>query len=368
MSVRILVGHDGSCPHVKRGVVPEGARTFRILPDIDLREPLPGGARMNVRLKNTGSRRYRVAVTVDWQGSHRAVNYDMGFVRHRDEQEWTQVKGHRRRNIVRFNLSVRPGLTEFGLYPAYNYRTYCTFMRRLEKSGAQVKRLAMSREKREVWLATFPALTKNARHFVVQARDHAYETAGSFCIEGIATFLASDDPVARFLRSKFTVVLIPMTNPDGVYNGFTRFTRENGTDMNRMITRPDPVHRALKRRIDALRPFVHLNLHNWQKKNLDGLLCYHTDTARRFEELLPADQAHEKKWLVETIQDYLTARKLTAIPETAKSWKDYCTETFDGEGMVLEFPWYQRTTADMRQKGADAFKAMALAVIEKHGL
>jgi len=64
------------------------------------------------------------------------------------------------------------------------------------------------------------------------ARQHSWETGGSFVAEGAIRFVLSDDPEARRLRERVVFSFIPMADPDGVARGGVRFNG-NGYDVNR---------------------------------------------------------------------------------------------------------------------------------------
>ena len=64
------------------------------------------------------------------------------------------------------------------------------------------------------------------------ARQHSWETGGSFVAEGAIRFVLSDDPEARRLRDRVIFKFIPMADPDGVVRGGVRFNA-NGYDVNR---------------------------------------------------------------------------------------------------------------------------------------
>ena len=64
------------------------------------------------------------------------------------------------------------------------------------------------------------------------ARQHAWESGGSFVAEGAIRLILSGDPEARRLRDRVIFKFIPMADPDGVARGGVRFNA-NGYDVNR---------------------------------------------------------------------------------------------------------------------------------------
>jgi len=372
--VEVLTGFDGSSPQIAEGVRREATDRFVLVPGYGSREGTSqersaGGARFYTRLSNRGAGPACVTVVADWQTPGRAQNFDYGYVRHETDDEWTQVPAVREEARATYALELRPGLTELGALPGYNYETCCAFVDRMRDAGVAVRTIGQSREGRDLHLLHFPSPNPGAKPFFLQARDHPYETAGNFCAEGVAQFLLSDDPVAAYLRTKYAVWLAPMTNPDGVVNGLSRLTWEQGANMNREVNDvSDPAHDALKGAIDAVRPFVHMNVHNWTYRFRDGLLCNEEGTARRIQEHMPADAAHYKRWRVQTAYDFLREGKLSFSPDASRSWKNYCKNRFGAQGCTFEFPWFGLSTADMRDKGRRAFAALGLAVIEEEDL
>ena len=63
-------------------------------------------------------------------------------------------------------------------------------------------------------------------------RQHAAETASSHMLEGMINFLISDDVNACGFRNNYVWYIVPMVNPDGVYDGNSRATSE-GVDPNK---------------------------------------------------------------------------------------------------------------------------------------
>lgn len=110
----------------------------------------------------------------------------------------------------------------------------------------------------------------------IMARQHAWETHTSFCIEGAIRYLLDD--AAAGLREQVVFKLLPMMEPDGVRAGASRFNRL-GWDTNRHWDETDPSnpeHRRLRPEICAGKGAVmdwlaagravdlHLNLHDTQ--------------------------------------------------------------------------------------------------------
>jgi hypothetical protein len=82
----------------------------------------------------------------------------------------------------------------------------------------------------------------------------------------------SDDQWAAAARRDYAFHLIPMANPDGVYDGKGRLTAPRGADLEWIDPAvPDRAGAAVLAALDRLRPVIFVDLHNWQSKVADGL-------------------------------------------------------------------------------------------------
>ena len=379
MKVEVITGFDGSCPHFPDGVRDVDEQRAVVLPGCrkweGLSEELPGkGSRFYTRLVNRDGRARDFCVVADWRTPARINGHDYGYVRHETASEWRMVPGFRvGESRIEYRLSLEPGLTELALFPEFNYSACAGWVERLREQGVPVETIGQSRESRDLWMLSFPSPNEKATDFFLQARDHPYETAGSYCVLGIVGFLRSGSEMADYLRSKFSFSIVPMTNVDGVHNGMSRLTWEQGADMNRINTVADSAHDALKGAMDRVRPSVHMNVHNWTDKFQDGLLANDRTVADKILRLMPADHEHRKHWYVQTTADFLEqigwtdppTEEVLRVRHASWSWKNYCKDNFDAIGVNFEFPWFGLNTQAMRDKGVRAFTALALSAIEE---
>lgn len=368
-NITVQTGFDGSCPRDAAGVrEADGCiRLFpgyRRQPGID-EEAVGQGSRLEARLLNRAGEPQRASIIVDWQTSDRVRHHDVGYVRHASESDWRMVIGRRSGTCIHYDLLLPPGVTELSLAPTYNVARCDRFVAALaDAPDIDVAVAGHSEEGRSIWRLHLPSTNPDACPLLLQARDHAYETAGSYAVEGIVAHLRSNDTLTRYLRERFDITILPMTNPDGVHNGMSRLTHERGAHLEHVHAPPDAAHATLRREIDRVRPLAHMNLHNWMFKFMDGILASDDVLIERIIQHMPADHAHHKRWFTLSNAGWLRREQLDAHPEELKSWRQYVPEQFGGYAAVFEFPWFGLSEDQMRRKGARAFTAFALSVIE----
>ncbi len=400
--VEVITGFDGSCPHSTEGVRQDGRAVWTVFPNHRAMSGLGeegapgGGSRLSVRLRNQGGTAAEFTLIADWGTEKRIQHHDIGFIRNDDAAEWTMIPGFRDGAKIAYRLKLDPGVTHLGLCPEYNYSQCAAWVESMRGKGVAVGKAGCSRENRDIWLLQWKSPSKTAKNLLVHARDHAYETAGSYCVEGIGDFLNSECPISQYIRSKFNVWINPMTNPDGVHNGMSQRTWERGPRLDaafRDQDEPDSAYDAIKNTINKLKPDVFLTMHNWTDKFGDGLLYGESEgIAQEIQRRMPDDTAHFKKWkAVQGSYQKLKEMRLTdfkkyhdtfiapgggkesdyivsSLTKLSSMWTSYCEERFGTTALACEFPWFALNTEEMREKGKRFFQALALSVVEKENL
>jgi len=138
------------------------------------------------------------------------------------------------------------------------------------------------------------------------ARQHAWETGGSFVAEGAIRFVLSDDPEARRLRDRVIFKFIPMADPDGVVRGGVRFNA-NGYDINRHwdeVDLRDPKY--LERMPEIWYMKRAIVDYAGSERPIDLLLYLHNEENNDWISGAPVDDPHFQK-LVERFFDLLMA-------------------------------------------------------------
>ena len=72
----------------------------------------------------------------------------------------------------------------------------------------------------------------DAQYLFIVSRQHPPEVTGTLALHSFIKTICDDTPLAKKFRAKFTTVVIPLMNPDGVDAGHWRHNA-NGVDLNR---------------------------------------------------------------------------------------------------------------------------------------
>lgn len=210
----------------------------------------------------------------------------------------------------------------------------------------------------------------------LQARQHAWETATSYVMEGALTFITSDEPLARSLRDRLLFVFTPMLDPDGCASGKVRFNA-NGFDLNRHWDEVDLRQKKYLERMPeiwyakkAIMGFVDSGRH------IDLMLNLHnTETSEYLESQATDDR---ERALMSRFSDELVAS--TSFDPSAKlrlaAANDHTTNVLYQERKIPVLLMEQRIATNRKLNrhlnvrdrlvfGKELLRAMAVAVLQE---
>ncbi len=349
--IHIEVGYDGSCPKSKKGVE-KISEKFVIYPsfrdkELGSEEGKGMGFRLGFKVVNNGKKKEKVKIEINWENEKFMKYRDFIFLKHAEETEWKLVPLRVKGSFSILEHNFLRGETFVYLNPKYNYADYIKFIEKLKKrKNVDIEKAGETEEKRKIYLIK---IGEGKNKTLIIGRNHAYESAGNFCIEGMFDYLMEENYFTGYFLKNFTFYFVPMTNPDGVFHGYSRLT-PSGTDLNRIFTVRDKAWETLKNVIDTVKPHLFINIHNWMAKFIDGLLCLNRDFADRVVFYMPDQKKYGKKWFIEDRKEYFKRVKSKKVLKKDYSWKDYCEEKFGSIGMVVEFPWFGRNVSIMREQ------------------
>ncbi|MCC7374933.1 MAG: DUF4038 domain-containing protein [Verrucomicrobiales bacterium] len=371
---------DGGTPREEARVERLGDAEFRIRAAFG-----EGGAsvlrhavsRLDLECRNDGTNPVRVTVHLDLSDGGNRTDYDnrpeagmplRDFVFIQPQgAEWRQVDGSASGWITTATFEAGPGSTRLGLSPWYTHADLARWVTGLPPHPHLKKRvLGLSdggREQWELWI-TDPAVPEAAKRRVFwQAREHAYETFSSYAAEGLVEFLLSEE--AAEFRRRFVIVLHPMTNVDGVAQGYEY---RAGYDF------PDPRGTATGRMtfeaVDRIRPDFAVAWHNWIAPR-DRNVVFFTDgddgksTPRawhRFTQLFPSLRWAGHRW-----KDEANPQKYNwegRRPLSEANVHQYAMKRYGTRVWGWEMPWWNFRVDEARALGA-AFARAFLRTVEE---
>jgi len=372
LSGRFDGGNPKSASHIRY----DGDNTFTVRPTWESDPSRAYGLRFAVMLENPETRPTPLVLRVDWTTELHMEYKRVYYLSREGDEDWTEFDASVEGSVASLRLDADPGLSYVSLSPMYNYSNYLAFVDALrQRPEARLDLVGKSRQDREIWRIQIPPEpSADAEAVFFQCRNNAADSAGNFMVDGMVRFLFSGDPEAEELMRRFTFHFLPMTNPDGVFDGLERDTAVgDGAHLATMNTAPDPAHDAIRRTLEAVCPRVFVNLHNWMIPDVDGLLCNDELYARRLSDLLPRvgriPKRYHREWYAGAATEVVergddTIYPISRLPELHKAsggtWKDFCRERFDARAMSVEFPWHGRTVEDMRNLGSALLEAVCI--------
>jgi hypothetical protein len=371
---------DGGTPRDLARIERTGPREFHIRASFEeggesvLRHAI---SRMDLICRNDGKEATNVSVHLDLSGDGKRTDYDTkpeSGMKLRDfifiqspGKGWQQVDGTTDRWVATVTFRAEPGETKVGLSPWYTYADLLKWLDRLPLHPHLEKKLvAKSEAGREHWELTItdPTIDLGKKEKIFwQAREHAYETWSSFAMEGLVDFLLSES--ATLFRRRYIIVLHPMTNVDGVAQGFEY---RGGYDLP--TPRGTATGRLTFETIDRLRPDYAVAWHNWVAPR-DRNVVFYTDsdggkaTPRawlRFTQLFPSLQSAGHRW-----KDESTPLKYNwegRNPLSEGNPHQYAMKKYRTRVWGWEMPWWNFTVEDSRRMGASFGRAFLTTVDE----
>ncbi|MFA5107733.1 MAG: M14-type cytosolic carboxypeptidase, partial [Patescibacteria group bacterium] len=162
-----------------------------------------------------------------------------------DRVTWTRIAATGSLNGVDYDYTAPGGgatFTSDTVYIAftipYTYSDYTADLAEWDASDlVSYVDIGDSVQGREMDLVTVadtssPIAAADKKVYWIIGRQHSTETAGSISIDGVIRFLIGGSDEAKLMLRSSIFKLIPMMNPDGAYNGWTR-TNAQRCDINR---------------------------------------------------------------------------------------------------------------------------------------
>jgi hypothetical protein len=303
--------------------------------------------RLDVAIDNDCIQANTVNLVIDWDDSIYGQYRDTFYVREPDS-EWRPVQGTVSKHITRLNFPVLPGRTYLALNPSYNYSQYIELEKKISSKDGFSKRLLYTTDLgREVHLLTFGPAGKRAKRVLITARTHPYESAGSYCVEGILEGITKMG--LNSLLNECELWIVPMVCPDGVADGLCRLNRIGSPDLSHEIDVQNDLCRAFMDLIDEVKPSLFLEFHNWMLKNHDGIFYLSAwDMANTILRMYMRTNSTVRKPWIRGLDNFVFKRKSSGL-------KQYAAEKFGTKTATVEFPWFNRSPNDIRILGLQTF-------------
>jgi len=348
VAITLECGYDGANPQDPAAIQRIDERRFRVAPfseDGDANYKFA----LNVRAVNSSSASESLTIDVEWNDLIYIAN--RGFVYVGQGDEWSFVPATIDGSVTTARLEIPPGVSYVGLSPAYGLADHQRFVAGLPVSnGFRREVIGHGDQGREI--ETFQ-IGSGSRSILVIARLHPYETAASFCAEGLMRWLVSADSEAERLRQDFRFVVVPMPNPDGVFLGLCKRTGLTGSDLSHEATdRRDAPARILMALIEELRPTGLLDIHGWMHLAEDGVGFVDAGQKDRFVEEIQKHPLFEGNvWL---------GSNALARPNAGNPRLD-AFRRFGTRAIDLSYRWPGRNVIQMREIGVESLRAFCLS-------
>jgi len=223
--IQVTTNHEGANPQDDRFVEQTGPLSFTVTPQSEDGDSNYKFA-FDVVIENSGKEPVEVALTIDWDEPPDVGTMYMGARRSLflgSGNAWSEVAGRLHEDMAHFSLPVPPGKHHACLSPPYTSEDLRAFFERAEHlSGTQHIVFGHTAEGRPLEALVLDALNGQESVLLVLGRGHPYETAGSYCVDGVLELLRGKEGAA--MRAHRRVILAPVMNPDGAAHGLCKRT------------------------------------------------------------------------------------------------------------------------------------------------
>ena len=160
-----------------------------------------------------------------------------------DRQNWFRIAGTRYENgeLIVEHTPERDSIY-YAYFEPYSHERHLDLLARAELSPyARVRNLGSTVDGRDLDLVVVGRDAPGRVPVWIIARQHPGETMAEWFVEGLLErLLDGADPVARKVRERAVLYIVPNMNPDGAVRGNLR-TNAAGRNLNREWREPDPV-------------------------------------------------------------------------------------------------------------------------------
>lgn len=159
-----------------------------------------------------------------------------------DRRNWFRIRGTRYENgqLIVEHTPERNSIY-YAYFEPYSHERHLDLLGRVEMSPfASVSNLGATVEGRDLDLVTVGRPGPGKAPVWIIARQHPGESMAEWFVEGLLErLLDGSDPVARRIREKAVLYIVPNMNPDGAIRGNLR-TNAAGANLNREWREPSP--------------------------------------------------------------------------------------------------------------------------------
>jgi murein tripeptide amidase MpaA len=312
------------------------------------------GQAARVRVLNAGQATY-----VDgWQGYQAVASYDRAH--------WFRVPTtFDGKELVIAHVPERDSIY-YAYFEPYSWERHLDLLGRADTSPhASVSDLGATLDGRDLNLVTVGTPAPGRKSIWIIARQHPGETMAEWFVEGMLDrLLDSADPVARRLRERAVVYIVPNMNPDGSVRGNLR-TNAAGANLNREWLSPSAerspevlhVRAAMQNTgVDAF-----LDIHGDE-----GLPYVFTDGNERLANYSPRMEALEQGFAsalqfanpdFQTVHGYPSDKETKVNLTIASKWVGH---TYGGLALTIEMPFKDNADLPDPVRGWDGARSQRL--------